>query len=86
MLFLTFMKKYIFIYIFPLFVNPGCPPLRVAPGVSVVPPTCTHDKMRAGVVCSFSCNHGYRVHGPPIKECTDRGTWTDGHMNISCTG
>ena len=63
-----------------------CPPLHVHQDVTVIPPTCTSTKMRAGDVCSFSCNDGFRVHGPPMKECMDGGAWTNQHMNISCTG
>ncbi|EDO37019.1 predicted protein [Nematostella vectensis] len=62
-----------------------CPPLNVSSEVSVTPPTCTQARMRAGTVCTFSCPPFYRVHGPPIKECMDTGTWTDSQIRTSCT-
>ncbi|KAL9968094.1 hypothetical protein ACROYT_G026423 [Oculina patagonica] len=65
--------------------QPGsaCNPLAVGQHV-IIKESCTNGSSPPGTVCDLSCPSGYKLTGPPFKQCGNDGVWTPPSGPISC--
>ncbi|KAK7501166.1 hypothetical protein BaRGS_00007651, partial [Batillaria attramentaria] len=53
-----------------------CPPLPEIRDGLITPAACSEGEVPFGTTCQLSCLLGYKLHGPPAKQCTPDGTWS----------
>ena len=63
----------------------SCSPLVVGKHV-IIKESCKQGPSPPGTVCDLSCPPGYKLVGPPLKQCGNAGVWTPSSGAISCQG
>lgn len=74
--------------IFPVLSVPkgsSCSPLVVGKDV-IIKESCKQGPSPSGTVCDLSCPTGFKLVGPPFKQCGNAGVWTPSSGPISCQG
>lgn len=81
---MSFILTAIFLYFLSL-KGSSCNPLVVGQHV-IIKESCTQGPSPPGTVCDLSCPSGYKLTGPPFKQCGNDGVWTPPSGPISCQG